>query len=179
MRSKASAPLIEVVKKTKTGPIYIHGKRDTYNLARANQFEWEKLGNNIGDNPDIKCNYENMNSFWKGLIALRKSQYGQVFRISEKPAKNYFEWLEPENTKQLGYFVNKSILVLINTDEMQQSFKDVPFPPGIWKLIGNNENVNHLKSIKGKKDSILKGNKRHTLHLDGFNLKIWVRNFVN
>jgi len=179
MRSKASAPLIEITKQTKSGPIWLHGKRDTYNLARANQFEWENLGNNIGDKPEIKCNYKNMNEFWKGLISLRKSLYGGVFRISEKPDSNYYKWLEPENKKQLGYFVNESILVLLNTDETHHSFKDVTFPPGVWRLIGNNEKVNHLKLIDDKKDSILKGNKKYTLHLNGHGLKIWVRDFVN
>ncbi len=120
-----------------------------------------------------------MNQFWKGLIALRKSNYGRVFRISNKPDKNYYKWLEPENEKQLGYFVNESILVLLNTDDGHHSFKDISFPAGNWKLIGNNEKVDHLKLIDGKKHSLLKGNQKYTVHLEGFGLKIWVRDFVN
>jgi pullulanase len=179
MRSKASAPLVELVKETESGPIWIHGKRDTYNLARANQFEWGNLGSNMDDGDEIKCNYQNMNNFWKGFIAFRKSLYGQVFRISEKPDSNYYKWLEPENKKLLGYFVDESVLVLLNTDSTHHTFADVNFPPGIWRLIGNNEQVNPLKTIPGKKDSVLKGNRRYSLHVQGNGLKIWVRDFVN
>ncbi|MCB0284398.1 MAG: pullulanase, partial [Calditrichaeota bacterium] len=179
MRSKASAPLIELVKKTRNESIYIHGKRDTYNLARANQFVWENLGKNIGDAPDIKCNYQNMSDFWKGLIALRKSTYGRSFRISEKPSDDYYRWIEPDNSKLLGYFVNESVLVLLNTTDSPAVFNDVEFPAGLWKLIGNNNKVDHLHALQGQKDTILKGSRKHDLHIDGPGLKIWVCDFVN
>ncbi|MDE2996551.1 MAG: hypothetical protein OXT73_07425 [Bacteroidota bacterium] len=44
LRSKGAAPLMEVVKVSASGELAYHGKRDTYNHRRANQYEWEFAG---------------------------------------------------------------------------------------------------------------------------------------
>ncbi len=45
MRSKGVATLQEVAKETKSNiKVYLHGKRDTYNMRAANQFVWENVG---------------------------------------------------------------------------------------------------------------------------------------
>jgi hypothetical protein len=159
---------------TKSGALYFHGKRDTYNYANANAFIWSNKGKNTGDDLSIKCNYDNMYQFWKGLIGLRKSKYGKVFRIAEKPEKDYFQWIEPGNSKLLGYIVDKKVFVLINTDQKNGAFKNVVLPDGNWRLVANIDYVNHVNGISGQDDSVLKGGKSYDFELGGESLKIWV-----
>ncbi len=172
MRSKGVAPLVQLIKYTKTGPIYIHGKRDTYNLARANEFVWENLGRNIGDGEGINCNYANMNAFWKGLIELRLSEYGKVLRIAEKPADDYYTWIEPANPLLLGYIINNNIFVLLNTDKTEGAF-DVNLPEGTWKLVANNDRVD-VQGIEGVQWSALLA-RSHSFTLPGESVRVWVR----
>lgn len=174
MRSKGLAPLQEIVKHIKSGALYFHGKRDTYNYANANAFIWNNKGKNTDDDPSIKCNYDNMYQFWKGLIALRKSKYGKVFRIAEKPEKDYFQWIEPENSKLLGYIVDKKVFVLINTDQKSGSFKNIVLADGNWRLAATIDSVDYVNGISGQDDSVLKGGKSYDFKLDGESLKIWV-----
>jgi pullulanase len=174
MRSKGVAPLQEQTKYTESGPIYLHGKRDSYNLARANAFLWDNAGVNINEDEGIYCNYKNMYEFWKGLIAFRKSKYGRVFRIAEKPADGYYQWLEPENTKLLGYIVNQSVLILLNTDKTDGTFR-IDLPAGEWQLIADNGSINYNDGLKSTAFAGLKGNKIHQIKLPGESLRIWLK----
>ena len=175
MRSKGAAPLQEIIKYTDSGPIYLHGKRDTYNLARANAFMWENKGLNTGDAQGIYCNYKNMFDFWKGLISFRKSSFGKIFRISDKPQGNYYRWIEPKNTKLIGYVVDGKVFVLINTDKEASKFKDIELPAGDWYLIGNNNQIDHLGVIENDEHSVLKGSKEYDISIAAENLKIWLK----
>ncbi len=174
MRSKGSAPLVELVKHTSSGPIWIHGKRDTYNLARANQFIWKNLGHNIDGDGVYFCNYKNMNAYWQGLIALRKSSAGSVFRISEKPKPGYYSWLEPEDTRLLGYFVDNRVLVLLNTSTENIIFENVALPQGTWRLVANNQSVAINDGLSGFSDSDIHGGQTRNLSVPGPGLKIWI-----
>ena len=87
MRSKGLAPLKETVKYLQGNPLYFHGKRDTYNLASANAFVWKQKGLNKDESENIHCNYREMFEFWKGLIALRKSDLRQSIPDWPKTAK--------------------------------------------------------------------------------------------
>ncbi|NNF03874.1 MAG: pullulanase [Rhodothermales bacterium] len=142
LRSKAVAPLEEIVKETESGSIYIHGKRDTYNLRRANRFLWENVGRTreaAGRTPD----YSGMLSFWKGLIALRNSDAGSVFRIGgSAPPDGYYDWILPENDQLLGYVVDDQVLVLINTSRDEETFDGVDLGPGTWRLVSDGKRVN-------------------------------------
>ena len=84
MRSKGAAPLQETVKYTASGPLAFHGKRDTYNLRTANLFVWENVGK-TPDDPGSANDYRGMVAYWKGLIPLRRSDVGKVFRIGQAP----------------------------------------------------------------------------------------------
>ena len=177
LRSKGHAPLEEIVKKYEQGNIYIHGKRDTYNLARANEFEWEKKGAAFGEEDGtIKCNYDNMYNYWRELIELRKSDRGKVFRIRNKPEKDYYQWLEPQNTRLLGYTVNEQIFIVINTDTIPGSFKQVKMKPDQdWKLIGT---INEIKFPEGITDhpyAELRGGSEYNIETEGESLYIWMR----
>ncbi len=174
LRSKGSAPLKEVVKYLDGKPLYFHGKRDTYNLARANAFIWEDLGLNRGDNPNVYCNYQNMFEFWKGLIALRKSKYGKVFRIAEKPPQDYYRWIEPANKRLLGYIVHNTVLVLLNTDDKEGAFH-FDLPGGRWILIGDKNRIDLQQDILNYPVSTLKGPGTQKIHLGKQSLLIWVK----
>lgn len=169
MRSKGHAPLEELVKETESGALHYHGKRDTYNLRRANQFVWENVGQTAGPN-----DYANMLAYWKGLIAFRNSEVGRVFRIGDMPPEDYYQWILPENEHLLGYVVGERVLVLVNTDEAAHTFAAVPLPEGTWRLIADAEGVDHKNSVSGS-DATLAGGVDATLSVPATSLKIWVR----
>jgi len=174
MRSKAGAPLREVVKTTKVGfKTYMHGKRDTYNHRKANQFVWETVG--AKPSKKNKNDYANMYAFWKGMNHFRKSAYGAVFRQSNRVSENYYQWLTPEEPHLLGYLVDEKILVLLNAGTEAATFETVDLPKGNWTLIANNQAVNIDQGVKSKdKDASLSGG-IHDLNIRGEGLKIWVK----
>lgn len=177
MRSKGSAPLEEVVKHTRSGPIYLHGKRDTYNLRLANEFQWETKGKKIGDDSGaIKNNYGNMYHYWRGLIALRHSKYGLVCRLSTKPPDNYISWFLPPNEMLLGYLIAEKLLVLVNTDIEDATFHDVKLSTNSrWRLVADAGQVDHVKGVMGRQDSELRPLSAIDLDVPKQSVKIWVR----
>lgn len=172
MRSKGSAPLEEVVKHTATGPVYLHGKRDTYNIRRANLFEWEHLGRNTEDG--AACNYQRMNDWWRGLIALRRSEAGSVFRRGDAPPPGYIRWIEPADSFALGYIVNDRVFVAVNTADHAAAIGPVPLPAGQWSLVADGD-VAGVTPLGGRADSRLQGGIPADVTLPRCSVKIWVR----
>ncbi len=175
MRSKAHAPLKEVVKETKAKhKVYMHGYRDTYNHRTANQFIWD----NVGKTPDSnnKNDYKNMYNFWKGMNAFRLSEYGRVFRKSEAVPDDYYQWFAPKEENMLGYLVDNKILVLLNAGSSKGEFKSIKLPAGNWKLIADKDQINHKTGIKNKEHlSFLTGNQTIDVKIDPTSLLIWVK----
>jgi pullulanase/glycogen debranching enzyme len=175
MRSKASAPLMEVVKETNAGfKIYMHGKRDTYNHRAANRFLWE----NVGAVPKgkNKNDYQNMHAFWKGMNAFRLSDYGKVFRVSKSVPEDYYLWITPDEESMLGYVVDEKIFVLLNAGSENAKFTNIKLPDGNWKLIANNQQVDHVNGVKDKKKiSELKGGENLHIEMEAESLRIWVK----
>ena len=175
MRSKADAPLMEVVKETQGGiKNYFHGKRDTYNLRRANQFKWEQVGQE--PNRENANDYKNMVAFWKGLNKFRLSPYGKVFRVKERMPDNYYQWILPEDQSMLGYIVDQKVMVLINAGNANNTFKQVSVPGGQWKLIGNNEEINPDGIRSSNNLMNLKEAERIDLPVNKTSIQIWVKN---
>jgi hypothetical protein len=154
------------------GEIHFHGKRDTYNMRRPNQFIWENVGRH--DSTGTGNNYLNMMQYWQGLIAFRKSTYGEVFRIGEAPPEGYYHWILPANERQLGYLVDEKVLVLVNTDADAQRFDQVALPEGTWRLIANGEGVNHTRGVPGS-DALLQGGQALDFTVPATSLKIWIK----
>lgn len=173
MRSKGSAPLEEVIKVSASGELHYHGKSDTYNTRVANQFVWENIGL-TKDDEGSSNDYANMHAYWKGLITFRMSEVGKAFRVGEPPPEEYYRWILPENTYQLGYVVNERVLVLINTSSSQQSFENVTLPEGMWRLIANANAVDHVNGVSGANER-LEGGQSWSLELPATSLKIWIR----
>ena len=134
LRSKGAAPLMEVVKETASGPLAYHGKRDTYNHRRANQFEWEFAGAGPGVRP---IDYAAMNAYWKGLISLRMSDTGTVFRQGGSIPDNHYQWFLPEDERLLGYVVGGDVLVLMNTSWEAAAFHLADLPEGTWTQVSD------------------------------------------
>ena len=172
MRSKGSAPLVELVKRTESGPIWIHGKRDTYNLRKANLFQWENLGWNRIDG--AACDYQRMSDYWKGLIALRNSAHGKVFRIGVRPPVNYIQWIEPADSMQLGYVVGATVCTLVNTAEHAAMIQGVMLPDGRWLLVADGD-VAGTEILEGRPDSILPGGSPVAVEMPPTSVKIWIR----
>lgn len=175
MRSKAAAPLMEVEKETNAGfKIYMHGKRDTYNHRVANEFIWEKAG--AIPTTENSNDYKNMYAFWKGMNDFRNSEDGKVFRVAEKVAEDYFQWITPEQKSTLGYIIDEKVFVLLNAGENKYEFNAITLPEGNWKLIGNNNKINHIKGVKDNKNiKKLKGGKAINVLMNPESLRIWIK----
>jgi hypothetical protein len=174
MRSKAHAPLREVVKETKAGYMtYMHGYRDTYNHRTANQFIWEQVGQRPGG--DNGNDYANMHAFWRGMNRFRLSNYGKVFRQAEAVPQDYFQWLLPEDESKLGYLVDGEVLVLLNAADEPYVFEDIQLPKGRWRQIGTTEAIN-LDGIEEAINMNVELSKNNVLKVtfDGRGLGIWV-----
>lgn len=170
LRSKGHAPLTEMVKVMKNGvKVYIHGKRDSYNLRKANQFVWENLGINEPND------YKGMVSFWQGLITLRNSATGKVFRIDVPTPPGYYHFYTPEEKCLLGYIVDEKIAVVINTGRTLSTLQDFEFPgTGKWQLIANIDAVQCLKGIQNHEYSLMNGNQSYSIDIPETGLYIWV-----
>ncbi|RMG64966.1 MAG: pullulanase [Bacteroidetes bacterium] len=175
MRSKADAPLGEVVKETKAGyKIYLHGYRDTYNHRFANEFKWDQVGQK--PRRDNQNDYRNMYAFWRGMNAFRLSAYGEVFRVAEAVPDGYYQFVTPEDPSQLGYLVDGKVLVLLNAGETAATFPAIDLPAGNWKLIATNAAVDHVKGVKAPKaERQLSGGTAVRLTVPAQGLRIWVK----
>ena len=174
MRSKAHAPLGEVVKETKAGyKIYLHGYRDTYNHRIANQFVWEQVGQKpTGENQN---DYANMLAYWKGLNEFRSSTYGQSLRVAEAVPNDYFHWYIPENEAQLGYVINNEIAVFLNADTTAKTFENIKLAKGDWTLIGDIHQVN-MEGISGSEGASLQGGvSEQNLDIPARSLYLYIR----
>ena len=111
-------------------PIYIKGRGDTYNLRAANRFLWENVGDASG-----AVDFHAMHDWWQGLIALRLSEAGEVFRVGETPPEGWVQFFAPEAAPQaLGWMVGGQVLVLVNAGD---AFAQIPvdLPDGWWKPV--------------------------------------------
>ncbi|NND70718.1 MAG: pullulanase [Rhodothermales bacterium] len=169
MRSKGHAPLEEIVKTTASGDLYYHGKRDTYNLRIANQFVWENIGRTPSDG--AANDYANMLDYWEGLVDLRMSDSGSVFRVGERQSDDYYQWILPRDTSLLGYVVDRSVIVLINASDTTGRFTLPELQDGNWKLVANGQYVDIENGVDGSFGSISTG---AMINLPGTVAAIWV-----
>jgi hypothetical protein len=174
MRSKGSAGLAEITKRTSNGPLAFHGKSDTYNMRVPNLFVWDDVGR-PAEPARGNCDARAMQAYWQGWITLRRSSLGKLFRLGEKPAEGYYRWLLPEDPHLLGYIVAEKMLVLINTGEAEAVFQDIVLPPGDWKLICDGVRIDHERGVDG--DDAMLGAERAAMdvRVPSQTIKVWVR----
>ncbi|MEM9983724.1 MAG: alpha-amylase family glycosyl hydrolase, partial [Bacteroidota bacterium] len=179
MRSKGLAVLREDIKHMVDGSkVYLHGKRDTYNMRAANRFVWENVGKTKEDE-DSHCDYQGMHAFWRGLNRFRLSEeYGSAFRIAETSPDGYYVWLDTVNPYQLGYVVAGKIMVLINTGSESHDWDEVYVPDGKWKLVGSNQGFDHFNGVNSPSagwEESLQGGQKYKFSLPGTHFRVWIK----
>ncbi len=75
----------------------------------------------------------------------------------------------------LGYITGNRVMVLLNTDKKEGTFRDVRPPQGEWKLIATEEAVTYPGRVTGNKFSELEGGMKYNITLPAKSLRIWVR----
>ena len=64
----------------------------------------------------------------------------------------------------------------MNAGTKKQLFSDINLPEGEWKLIGNNEAVDHIRGVQDEKQlMLLSGGAPLKIQMGPQDLKIWVR----
>ncbi len=137
-RSKGLAPLPEAIGGERIltamplAPIYIKGRGDTYNLRAANAFVWETVGQ------EGPVDTADMFDWWRGLIALRLSEAGEVFRAGGAVPDG---WVRPillaDRPDVLGYVVGERVLVLVNVGDYAFTFS--PGLDGTWRPVASSD----------------------------------------
>jgi pullulanase/glycogen debranching enzyme len=162
LRSKGLAPLEEFTLEAAGGPIAFKGRDDTYNLRAPNRFLWDRLV------PGSE--QATMRDYWRGLLALRMSDAGRVFRMVEIPAGHY-RWITPREPTLLGYVVGGRILVLANSGAREGVF-EFALPAGsTWRQVGDRERVD-LRGVAGRHARL--GGGEHRLPVPAGSFLVWV-----
>ncbi len=166
LRSKGLAPDEELVRETPGGPIHFKGRDDTYNLRAPNRFLWDSLA---PGSPQAS-----MRDYWRGLIALRLSEHGEVFRVAEVP-EGHYRWIAPADTNLLGYVVGGRLLVLANSGDAEGRFT-FDLPGGPWRPVGSRDKVDLEGGVEDELPRLEGGRQRITVPPGSF--LIWVRSAV-
>ena len=137
-RSKGLAPLPgeiggRLVKtEMELAPIYIKGRGDTYNLRAANAFRWETVGQSG------PVDTAAMLDWWRGLIALRLSPAGEVFRVGGAVPPGWVREVAGGGDRALGYVVGERVLVLVNAGDTPAAFQP-EIEPANWRLVATSD----------------------------------------
>ncbi len=161
LRSKGLAPHEEFEVEAAGGPIRFKGRDDTYNLRAPNRFLWDHLARG--------SDQAAMRDYWRGLVALRMSEYGRVFRVAEVPDGHY-RWISPGEGTLLGYVVGEQVLVLANSGTEAGVFR-FDLPDGDWRQVGGRERVD-LEGVEGEFARL--GGGTHEVPVPGGAFLIWV-----
>lgn len=134
------------------------GLRNTYDAGdRINAIDWD-----LRKRPMAEQTME----YYRGLIQLRSSPEGASLRLTERPPKDYYRWIEPADPRALGYIINadgrmpgRRFIVLLNASFDPANIQ-VPFPAGRWRMIGNGkqidlQGVNTTSEIQGPRTAAL------------------------
>lgn len=162
LRSKGLAPEAEIVVETATGPVHFKGRDDTYNLRAPNRFVWESLA--PGSDAAM------MRDWWRGLIALRMSEHGAVFRIAGVP-EGHYRFFTPEDDTLLGYLVGRRVLVLANSGPRDGAVQ-VEVPAGTWRQVSDGERI-ELEGVEGEGTRL--GGGSHEMRVPAGAFLVWIR----
>jgi pullulanase/glycogen debranching enzyme len=161
LRSKGLAPLEEFAVEVAGGPIWFKGRDDTYNLRAPNRFLWDALAPG--------SDQVAMRDYWRGLLALRMSDYGRVFRLAEVQDGHY-RWITSDEGTLLGYVVGERVLVLANSGTDAGVFQ-VTIPDGRGRQVGDQQRVD-LRGVGGTYARLRGG--AQSIRVPGGAFLIWV-----
>ena len=124
-----------------------YGIHNTYDKGDAvNAVRWSDRAQPLAQ--------DNLN-YYRSLIALRRSEQGQAFRVREKPPASYYQWITPDHPRTMGYVVNaprihagNGFVVLLNASDAAMDFQ-FPLPEGRWRVIGDHQRVD-LAGLPGR-----------------------------
>ncbi|NNK49518.1 MAG: pullulanase [Gemmatimonadetes bacterium] len=162
LRSKGLAPLEEHEVEAAGGPIQFKGRDDTFNVRAPNRFLWDSL---VPGSDQAA-----MRDWWRGLLALRMSDHGRVFRIADVP-EGHYRWIAPPEETLLGYVVGERVLVLANSGVNDGLF-GFDLPDGEWLQVAGTESVD-LAGVESEY-ALLPGG-THDLRVRGGSFLVWVR----
>ena len=109
-------------------PIYLKGRGDTYNLRAANAYDWSQVG------ADTPVDRAAMLDWWRGLLALRASEHGDVFRVGTEVPEGWVQPFFGEDDRVLAYLVGGRVLVGINGSEERVELP-VDLPGERWRYV--------------------------------------------
>ncbi len=162
LRSKGLAPLETFAAKAAGATILFKGRSDTYNLRAPNRFLWEGLV----PGSDRAA----MRDYWRGLLALRMSEPGRVFRVAEVP-NGHYRWITPPDGTLLGYVVGGRVVVLANSGTSEGIFR-FDLADGEWRQVGDRERVT-LDGVAGAYARLDGG--AHEVQVPAGSFLVWVR----
>ncbi len=110
-----------------------------------------------------------MRDYWRGLMALRMSEHGRVFRVAEVPDGHY-RWITPSEGTLLGYVVGERVLVLANSGEREGLFR-FDLPGGDWRQVVDRERVD-LDGVEGEYARL--GGGRQEVRVPAGSFLVWV-----
>ncbi len=162
LRSKGLAPHEEFEREVAGNTVHFKGRDDTYNLRAPNRFLWGTLV--PGSDPAV------IRDYWRGLIALRMSDYGRVFRVADVP-EGHYRFITPRDPHLLGYVVGGRVLVLANNGREDGTIR-FDLPEGEWRQVANRERID-LDGVEGRSSSL--GGGHHELRVPAGSFLVWVR----
>jgi pullulanase/glycogen debranching enzyme len=162
LRSKGLAPLESRAVSACGGTILFKGRNDTYNLRAPNRFRWDRLAPGSAEMA--------LRDWWRGLVALRRSETGRVFRVATVPPGHY-RWITPPAATLLGYVVGGRVLVLANSGRDDGTFA-FELEGGAWRQVAGRERVD-LAGVAG--DGARLGGGAHELGVPAGAFLVWVR----
>ncbi len=147
VRSKGLAPDEEFVRDVAGGPIHFKGRDDTYNLRAPNRFVWEDVG---GTAAEGAVDHAAMLAWWRGLIRLRLSPYGDVLRIGTAVPEDWVRFTRSSAPSGLAWLVGGRLLVAANPGKASIVFDRVDLPKGSWRMVSDGYEVDHDRRFEMK-----------------------------
>jgi len=163
LRSKGLAPLEKRIVQALGGTIEFNGRDDTYNLRAPNRFCWDTL---TPGSPQAA-----MRDWWRGLVALRMSEHGQVFRIADVP-RDHYRFITPDDGHMLGYVVGGRVLVLAHNGVGDGVFR-FELPEGAWRQVADRERADPMRGVGGRYARLRGGPQE--IRVDGGSFLVWIR----
>ena len=147
------------------------GISNTYNQDdKVNALNWDDRKRPIAD--------ETL-AYYEAMIKLRLSEAGASFRLAERPDGSYYQWIDPEDTRAMGYIVNapkqqdgSGFIVLLNAADKKVKF-NVTLPAGNWKKISDGDRLDpkglpNAPTLRGgTSQSIFVPARRATIFMEG------------
>ena len=162
LRSKGLAPLEESEVAVAGGPFQFKGRDDTNTMRAPNRFLWDRL--------TPGSDHAAMRDWWRGLIALRASEHGRVFRVAEVPDGHY-RWITPAEPTLVGYVVGGRVLVLANSGA-QPGVLPFDLPSGTsWRQVSDGTRIDPA-GVSGPHAALASG--RHRIPVPAGGFLIWV-----